>query len=143
MQNRDQIANIHWITEKAIELQKSIYFCFTDYAKAFEYVDHNKLWKILRDGNNRPPYLPPDKSVHRSRSNSQNQTWNNRMVQNWERSMSSLLYCQPAYLSYMQSTSCEMASWMKHLLESRLPGETSITLDMQITPPLCQKVKRN
>ena len=45
---RDQIANIHWIMEKAREFQKNIYFCFIDYAKAFDYVDHNKLWKILR-----------------------------------------------------------------------------------------------
>ena len=44
---RDQIANIHWIMEKAREFQKSIYFCFIDYAKAFDCVDHNKLWKIL------------------------------------------------------------------------------------------------
>ena len=46
---RDQIANIHWIMEKAIELQKSMYFCFIDYAKAFDCVDHNKLWKILKE----------------------------------------------------------------------------------------------
>ena len=46
---RDQIANIRWIMEKAREFQKSIYFCFIDYAKAFDCVDHNKLWKILRD----------------------------------------------------------------------------------------------
>ena len=45
---RGQIANIHWITEKAKEFQKNIYFCFIDYAKAFDYVDHNKLWKILK-----------------------------------------------------------------------------------------------
>ena len=45
---KDQIANIHWITEKAREFQKNIYFCFTDYAKAFDCVDHNKLWKILK-----------------------------------------------------------------------------------------------
>ena len=59
---RDQIANIRWI-EKAREFQKNIYFCFIDYAKAFDCVDHNQLWKILRDGNIRPPYLPPEKSV--------------------------------------------------------------------------------
>ena len=47
--SRDQIANIHWITEKARELQKNIYFCFIDYAKAFDCVDHNKLWKILNE----------------------------------------------------------------------------------------------
>ena len=46
---RDQIANIHWIIEKAREFQKNIYFCFTDYAKAFDCVDHNKLWKILEE----------------------------------------------------------------------------------------------
>ena len=49
---RDQIANIHWIMEKAREFQKNIYFCYT---KAFDCVDHNKLWKILKDGNTRPP----------------------------------------------------------------------------------------
>ena len=70
---RDQIANIRWITEKATEFQKNIYFCFIDYTKVFDCVDHNQLWKILRDGNTRPPDLPPDneneKSVCRSRSN--------------------------------------------------------------------------
>ena len=47
--NRDQIANIRWIIEKAREFQKTIYFCFIDYAKAFDCVDHNKLWKILKE----------------------------------------------------------------------------------------------
>ena len=53
------------------------------------------------------------------------------------------VYCHPAYLTYMQSTSCEMPDWMKHKLESRLPGEISITSDMQMTPPLWQKVKKD
>ena len=53
------------------------------------------------------------------------------------------VYCHPAYLTYMQSTSCEMLGWIKHKLESRLLGGISITSDMQITPPLQQKVKRN
>ena len=53
------------------------------------------------------------------------------------------VYCHPAYLTYMQSTSFEMPGWMKHNLESRLPGEIRITSDMQVTPPLWQKVKRN
>ena len=68
--SRDQIANIQWIMEKARELQKNISFCFIDYAKAFDCVDHNKLWKILRDGNTRPPNLPLEKSVCRLGSNS-------------------------------------------------------------------------
>ena len=53
------------------------------------------------------------------------------------------IYCHPAYLTYMQSTSREMLDWKKHKLESRLPGEISITSDMQMTPPLWQKMKRN
>ena len=52
------------------------------------------------------------------------------------------VYCHTAYLTYMQSTSCEMPGWMKQKLESRLPGETSITSDMQMTPPLWQKAKK-
>ena len=53
------------------------------------------------------------------------------------------VYCQPAYLTSMQSISCEMLGWIKHKLESRFPGEISITSDMQMTPPLWQKVKKN
>ena len=67
---RDQIANICWIIEKAREFQKNIYFCFIDYVKAFDCVDHKKLWKILRDGNTRPPDLPLEKPICRSGSNS-------------------------------------------------------------------------
>ena len=66
---RDQLANIHWIVKKARGFQKNIYFCFIDYAKAFDCVDHNKLWKILSSGNTRPYYLPPEKAVCESRSN--------------------------------------------------------------------------
>ena len=88
---RDQIvgSNICWIIKKAREFQKIIYFCFIDYAKAFDCVDHNKLWKILKKiGNIRPPDLPLKKYICRSRSNSQNWTWNNRLVPNWESSKS-------------------------------------------------------
>ena len=67
---RDQIANILWIMEKGIEFLKNMYFCFIDYAKAFDCVDHTKLWKILRDGNSRLPDLPLEKSVCRSGNNS-------------------------------------------------------------------------
>ena len=87
---RDQTANICWIMEKAREFQKNIYFCFIDYAKAFECGDHSKLENSSRDGNTRPPDLPSEKSVCRSRSNSWNQRWNNRLVLNRERSTSRL-----------------------------------------------------
>ena len=66
---RDQSANIHWIMEKAREFQKNIYFCFINYFKTFDCVNHNKLENSERDGNTRPPDLPPEKSVFRSRSN--------------------------------------------------------------------------
>ena len=67
---RDQIANICWIMEKAREFQKNIYFCFIDYAKAFDCVDHKKLENSERDGNTRPPDLPLEESVCRSGNNS-------------------------------------------------------------------------
>ena len=67
---RHQIANICWIIEKAREFQKNIHFCFIDYAKVFDCVDHNKLENSERDMNTRPPYLPPEKSVCRSGNNS-------------------------------------------------------------------------
>ena len=67
---RDQIANICWIIKKAREFQKNIYFCFIDYAKAFDCVDHNKLENSERDGNTRPPDLPLKKPTCRSGSNS-------------------------------------------------------------------------
>ena len=67
---RDQIANIHWMIEKATEFQKTIYFCFIDYAKAFDCVDHKKLKISERDGNTRPPELSLEKPVCRSGSNS-------------------------------------------------------------------------
>ena len=67
---RDQIANIHWIMEKAREFQKNIYFCFIDYAKAFDCVDHNKLWKILKEIEYQTTCLPLAKPVCRSGSNS-------------------------------------------------------------------------
>ena len=67
---RDQIANNHCIIKKAREFQKNIDFCFIDYAKAFDYVDHNKLENSSRDRHTRPPDLPPEKSVYRKRGNS-------------------------------------------------------------------------
>ena len=96
----------------------------------------------------RPPYLPLKKSVCRSRSNSQNWTWSK-----WSKPEMAgyklgkeyvkAVYYHPAYLTFIQSISGKMPGWMKHNLESRLPGEISITSDKQMTPPLWQKVKRN
>ena len=137
---RDQMANICWIIEKAREFQKSIYFLFIDYTKVFDCVDQNKLENSEREGSTRPPDLPPEKSVCRSRSNSYNRTWNNRLVPNRDRS-TSRLFLSPAYLTYMQSTSYRVPGWMMHKLESRLPGQISVTSHMQVTPSLWQKAK--
>ena len=67
---RDQIANIRWIIEKARDFQENIYFCFIDYAKAFDCVDPHKLENSSRNGNTRPSDLPPEKPVMRLRRNS-------------------------------------------------------------------------
>ena len=61
----------------------------------------------------------------------------------YEKEYFKVVYCHPAYLTYIQSTSCEMPGWMQHKLESGLQGEISITSDMQMTPPLWQKAKKN
>ena len=102
---RDQIPNICWIIKKAREFQKNIYVCFIDYAKAFDCVDCNKLEISERDGNTRPPDLPLEKLVCRSGRTSENWTWKNRLYVK-------AAYYRPAYLTYMQSTSCEMLGWM-------------------------------
>ena len=68
--NWDQIGNIHWVIEKSRKFQKNIInFCFIDYGKAFDSVNNNKLWEILQEMETIPPYLPPEKSVCRLRSN--------------------------------------------------------------------------
>ena len=65
---RDQVANICWIIEKARKFQKNIYFCFIDYARAFDCVDHKKLQNSSKDENTRPPALPPEKTVSNSKN---------------------------------------------------------------------------
>ena len=102
---RDQIANIRWIMEKASEFQKSIHFCFIDYAKAFDCVDHNKLWKVLRE-TGIPGHLP---CLLRNLCAGQKATIITRhgtmhWFQIWKEYVKAV-YCHPAYLTYMQSTS--------------------------------------
>ena len=88
---RDQNANICWIMEKAREFQKNIYFCFIDYAKAFDYVDHNKLWKILKEMGIPDLLICLLRNLYAGQeSNSWNWTWNNRLVPNRKRSTSRL-----------------------------------------------------
>ena len=104
-ETRDQIANICWIIKKAKEFQKNIYFCFIDYAKAFDCVDHNKLWKILKEMGI-PDHLT---CILRNLYAGQEATVQTRHgTTNWfkqEKEYVKAVYCYPAYLTYMQSTS--------------------------------------
>ena len=122
---------------------KDIYFCFIDYAKTFDYVDHCKLWGILQE------MLIPDHHTCLLRNLYAGQEAIVRTGHgtiNWfqiEKGVLKAVYYDPAYLTYMQNTSCEMSGWMKHKLESRLLGELSITSDTQMIPPLWQKAKKS
>ena len=122
---RDQIANICWIIEKAREFQKNIYFCFIDYDKAFDYVDHNKLYKILQEMEI-PDHLRPSASWEicmQVRKQQLDLDMEQHTGSKEEKEFVKAVYCHPAYLTYMQSTSWEMLGWKKHKLESRLLGE--------------------
>ena len=139
---RDQLANIHWIINKARKFQKNIYFCLIDYTKAFDCVGHSKLWKILKEMGI-PDHLT---CLLRNLFAGQEATEPDMEQETGSKSGKEYInavYCHPAYLTYMQSTSWEIPDWMKQKLESRLQGEISITSDMQMTPPLWQKVKKN
>ena len=113
---RDQIVSIHWIIEKAREFKKNIYFCFIDYAKAFDCVDHTKLWKILKEIGVpehltcflRNPYSCQEETV---RMDMEQQT-GSKLGKEYVKA----IHSHSAYLTYMQSTSCEMLGWMKHNL---------------------------
>ena len=137
--SRYQTANIRWIIEKARKFEKSIYFCFIDYTKAFASVDHNKLWKILKE-TGIPDHLT---CLLRNLYAGQKQQLELYMKQQTGSKSGQeyvkAVYYHPAYLTYMQNTSCEMLGWMKHKLESRLQGEVSITSDTKLTPPFGTK----
>ena len=125
---RDQIANIHWIIEKAREFQKKIYrknvyFCFIDFAKAFDCLDHNKLWNILQE-TGKPDHLPASWEICMHVRKQQleldmEQQAGSKVGKEYVKAV----YCHLAYLTYMQSTSWKTLGLIKHKLESRLPGE--------------------
>ena len=126
------IASIHWVDRKSIEKtresQKNIYFCFTDYGKIFDCVDHNKLWKILKEKGIQDHLTCLLQNLYAS----QEATVGTRHgTMDWfqiGKEYIKAVYCHPAYLTYMKSISWEMLNWMKHKLESRLPREISVNL---------------
>jgi len=141
--NTDKIANIHWIIAKARDFQRNIYFCFIDYAKAFDYVDHNKLWKILKEVG------IPDHLTCLLRNIYAGQEATVRTghgIADWfqiGKGVHQVCILSPCLFNLCTEYILRNAGLEKHKLESRLPGEISITSDMQMTPPLWQKVKRN
>ena len=139
---RAQVANIRWIIKKTKEFQRNIYFCSIDYAKTFDCVVHNKLWKILQEMGI-PDHLT---CLLRNLYAGQEATVKTRHGTEWfqigkDVCQSSTL--SPCLFKFLQSTSCKMMGWMKHKPESRLPGEISIMSDTEMIPPLWQKVKKN
>ena len=139
---RDQIANICWIMEKAIEFQKNIYFCFIDYAKAFDYVHHNKLWKILQEMGI-PNHLT---CLLRNLYTGQEATVRTgHGTTDWfqiGKGVGQGCILSPCLFNLYAEYIMRNAG-LEETLESRLTGEISITSDMHMTSPLWQKVKRN
>ena len=138
---RDQIANIHWIIEKAREFQKNIYFCFIDYAKTFDCVDPNKLWKILQKMGIpdhltsllRNLYAGQEATVRTGHGTTDWFEIRKRVHQGY--TLSSCLF--DLYAEYLMRN----VGLDEHKLELRLPGEISITSDMQMIPHIRQKAK--
>ena len=105
---RDQIVNISWIMEKAREFQKNIYFCFIDYAKAFDCVDHNKLWEILKEIGIPDHLTCLLRNLYAGQEAQLEPDMEQRTGSKLRKEYIKTVYCHPAYLTSMQSTSCEM-----------------------------------
>ena len=145
---RDQTANTRCIIEKAKEFQKNIYFCFIDCAETFDCVDHNKLWKILQEMETTWP--ASWETCMQDKKQKLQLGMEQQTGTKFRKEYIKAVYCHPAVLTYMQSTSWKMLSWMNHKLELSLLGEISMSSDKQgisekhlKTPSLWQKVKRN
>ena len=122
-----------------LELINNFYFCFIDYTKAFDCVNHNNLWEILKEMGLSDHLTCLCETCMQVKKQQLELGMEQRTGFRSRKEYVKAAWCHPAYLTYVQSTSCEILDWMKHKLESRLPGEISITSDMQMTPPLWQK----
>ena len=105
---RDQIANIHWIIKKAREFQKNLNLCFIDYAKASDCVDHNKLWKILLEMEYKITWLASWEICMQVSKQQLELDMEKQTDSKLGKEYVKVVYCHPAYLIYMQSTSCKM-----------------------------------
>ena len=111
-------------------------FCFIDYAKAFDHVDHNKLGKFLKKWEYQTTWPASWETYMQVKKQQLEPDMEQQTGSKLGKEYIKAVFCHPAYLTYMESTSCEMPGWMKHKLESRLLGEISIILDTQMTPLL-------
>ena len=135
---RNQIANICWIIKKAREFQKNIYFCFIYYAKDFDFVDHNKVWKILQQMGIPDHLTCLLRNLYAGQEHLEHGTTDWLQVGKGVHQGCILSLC---LFNFYAECIMQNAVWMKHKLESRLPGEIPIISDMQMTPLLWQKVK--
>ena len=110
--------------------------------QSFDSVDHNKLWRILKEMRILEHFICLLRNLYASQETTVS-TRHGTTISKVRTAYIKAVYCHPAYLSHMQSTSWEMPGWIKHKLESRLLGEISVSSDTQMTQPLWQKVKRN
>ena len=109
---RDQIANICWIIDKTREFQKNIYFCFIDYAKAFDCGDHNKLWIIVKEMGLLDHLTCLLRNLYAGKEATVIPNMEQQTGSKLGKEYIKALYCHPAYLTHMQSTSCKTLSWM-------------------------------
>ena len=115
---KGKIANIHWIIEKAREFQKKkIYFCFTDYTKAFDFVNHNEIWKTLNEMEIPDHLTCLPRNLHACQEATVRTGHGTTDCFKLGKEYVKAVYCHAAYLTYMQSPSCEMLDWMKYKLE--------------------------
>ena len=136
---RDQIANICWIIVKAREFQKNIYFCFIDYAKAFDCVDHKKLWKILKEMGIPDHLTFPLRNLYAGQEATVRTGHGTDWFQIGKGVRQGCILSPWSFNFYAEY----IMRYARLDEESRLPGEISITSDTQMTPPLWQKVKKN
>ena len=130
-------------SSKKQEFQKNMYFCFIDYAKAFDYVDHNKLWKILKEmeiPNHLTCFLRNLYSGQEARVRTGHGTTDCFQIR---KGVHQGCIFSPCLFNFYAEYIIEMLDWMQHKLESRLPGEMPTASDMQMTPLFWQKVKKN
>ena len=140
---RDQFANIHWIIKKAKEFQKNIYFCFIDYAKAFDCVDHKKLWKILKEMG-----IPDHLTCHLRNlyPGQEAMVWNGHRTTDWfqfGKGVHQNCIFSPCLFNLYTEYIMRNAGLEEAQAGIKIAGKISITSDMQMTPPLWQKAKKN